>query len=227
MSLLWDVTHETGDLTQYDSTVTDGGDLSVTTAAKLAGTSYGLDLEIDDTNSIYGYKNWDGTSGDDFRCRYYIDPNSLTIPTAKLFTILFLDLSASPNAAGLMDLRYDGSHYELRAMAKEDGGAENYTSYYDITDEPHYTEYHLERAANSGSSDGQLRFWIDGALQQTISNLDNYDLWDLWDGVGIGAVFGIDAGTSGTFYIDEFKANDDGSEIGEYPVRKKGQILFF
>jgi hypothetical protein len=37
MSIIINIDHETGDLTQYTSTVTDSGDLSVAVGAALAG----------------------------------------------------------------------------------------------------------------------------------------------------------------------------------------------
>ena len=70
------LTHDTGDLTEYTSTVIDGGDLSVTTAAALAGTSHGLQVVIDDSTAIYGQKDFSASAL--IRFRFYIDPNSLS-----------------------------------------------------------------------------------------------------------------------------------------------------
>src|SRR3990167_10886063 len=58
-------------------------------------------------------------------------------------------------------------------------------------------------------------WWVDGVDQGTLTGLDNYNLMaDLSFLFRVGATTGIDAGTSGTFYLDELVANDDGSVIG-------------
>jgi hypothetical protein len=53
----FNIDHTTGDLTQYDSTSTNGGNLSVAAAAALCGTSYGLSCVIDGANPMYGQKD--------------------------------------------------------------------------------------------------------------------------------------------------------------------------
>ena len=52
---LFTATFETGDFSEWDASVTDGGDLSVTNGAALFG-SYGLSALIDDLTTIYVYK---------------------------------------------------------------------------------------------------------------------------------------------------------------------------
>ena len=78
----------------------------------------------------------------------------------------------------------------------------------------HYAELHVERASSNVSADGRVRWWLDGVLQQTWDNVDNYDHCAALSELQIGVRY-ISAGTSGTIYLDEYKANDDGSEIGE------------
>jgi hypothetical protein len=55
MAVVADIDLESGDLSEFSGTVTDGGDLSVTQAAALAGSEYGLQCVIDDTTAVYGY----------------------------------------------------------------------------------------------------------------------------------------------------------------------------
>ena len=83
-----------------------------------------------------------------------------------------------------------------------------------ITDAPHWIETHIERATSDVASDGRARWWLDGTLIRTDDHIDNYDVFGNITDVRIGAVMGIDAGTSGTFYLDEFRANNDGNRIG-------------
>jgi hypothetical protein len=58
--------------------------------------------------------------------------------------------------------------------------------------------------------------WVDGTLAKTVSSLDNYHLFATINGIRMGMVeAGTMGGTSGTYYLDELMANDDGSEIGQ------------
>jgi hypothetical protein len=43
---------------------------------------------------------------------------------------------------------------------------------------------------------------------------DNYDMFPYFRQLRLGATSGVDATSSGTYYIDEIVVNNDGSEIG-------------
>ena len=75
-------------------------------------------------------------------------------------------------------------------------------------------EIYLRRESSNGSDDGVLTIWLDGVQLGTRSDVDNYATFAIMDLVRIGAVGGIDAGTSGTLYLDEFVMRDDNTEIG-------------
>ena len=67
---------ESGDFSAWDSSTTDGGDLSVTTGAAMVGT-YGMQAEIDDNNAIYVTD--DSPNGEtEYVVRFYFDPNSFS-----------------------------------------------------------------------------------------------------------------------------------------------------
>jgi hypothetical protein len=68
---------ESGDLSAWSSSSTDGGDLSASTAAVLHGT-YGLQAVIDDTNAIY-LTDDNPNAEPRYRARFYFDPNSITM----------------------------------------------------------------------------------------------------------------------------------------------------
>ena len=75
---------ETGDLSQFDNTTTDGGDLSADAAATKDG-SYGLQAVIDDTNSLYGRFNFNNKS--QIRGGFWLNPNSVTMGGGEGFSI--------------------------------------------------------------------------------------------------------------------------------------------
>lgn len=214
MGDLFNITHEAGNLSEYSSTVIDGGDLSAAAAAALAGTGYGLQCVIDDTTAIYGLTSISAPASQ-LRYRFYIDPNSLSMGSGENFVCSAIyGTHATVSLVAGCHLGWDGSSFEIRAFCFDDGNAFRGTSFYNISDGAHYVEVHLTRASAASANDGSISLYIDGALQQTVSAIDTYDAFNLISSMRLGAIVGIDAGTSGTLYLDEFKANDDGGEIG-------------
>jgi len=226
LSIIIDIDHEGGDLTEYTSTSTDSGDLSVAAGAALAGTNYGLSLVIDDATGIYGIISFASpysTTGI-FRGRFYIDPNSLTMANNNNFRLVAINNSALGAVAEIRMGYSNGVGHTIAAMIVDDTAAESFTTYYGITDEPHYVEFNLIRATNDSSADGSIQLWIDGVSKQTVGSKDNYDRFNTLRVVNFGAISGIDAGTSGTFYLDELVVNDDGGEIGPVSTGATGTL---
>jgi hypothetical protein len=116
---------------------------------------------------------------------------------------------------------------KVAAFGAEDDGTVVDTGWVHITGAERCFEFHLERASSEGAEDGRLRMWIDGRLKGTASNLDNYDLWSNIAALRMGAVGGVDVRTSGTLYLDELEANDDGSVIGCPVMTIGGRIRQF
>jgi hypothetical protein len=210
MSVLFDNDHETGDLSEYDATATGSGDVSVTAAAALVG-SYGVAFVVGDTTEKYARMNLSGPASGQIRWRFYIDPNSMTVTTSDKMIVCRLHCTADPYQAAIVRLEHDGANYQLTFRFYDDAGS-FYGGTWTITDEPHYVEVLVIRATNSSSADGEGYGWIDGVLKSDVTDLDNYDVWDLIDYLSLHS---RDQGSnSGTYYMDDFKANDDGGEIG-------------
>ena len=215
MAVIFDIDHEAGNLSEYNSTVTDSGDLSAHADAALAGTGYGLNCLIDGTGSIYGQLTLSSTYTD-FRFRFYFDPNSLTMGQYEAFHVAFIYTSASPWSVARIAYTATG---ELVFEPFNDPGnlSPNYAA---ITDAPHYIEVYGHRAATNVSADGTYEWWVDGVSKSIWTGVDNYDLFAMFQLFRIGAVNGVDAGTSGTIYLDELVIRDDSTEIG--PVEEGG-----
>ena len=98
MSTVFTATHEAGDFSEYTTSVTDSGDLSVTSAAALAGTTKGISVLIDDTTAIYAYKALASAQTTNVvRYRFYIDPNSITMSNSSEHTVMLItDISSNP-----------------------------------------------------------------------------------------------------------------------------------
>jgi len=217
-----DIDHETNDLTQYDGTTTDSGDLTVSSAAALGGSGYGVSATIDDGNAIYGYESV--TTANAIRYRFYIDPNSLTMADGDSFSSHYTKQDGgSYSTVDVVALEYTtAGGYRLRFGWNDDAGW-NGEDTCAISDAPHYVEILMQRASNSTSSDGSYEWWVDGASQGATTSLDNYNrLADYNLQMEFGMIDERDAGTSGTFYFDEIVIHADAGEIGvgltDFPV---------
>ncbi|MEK6752903.1 MAG: hypothetical protein AABZ00_11640 [Chloroflexota bacterium] len=187
-----------------------GGDLSVSSPSAIFG-SYGMQALINDTVSI----NAADTSPADeaqYHARFYLDPNSISIPNNNGFSIF----SAGGDAGSVfrVTLNNSGGSYTLQTQAYHDAGGMVSGQPIVITDEPQMIEIAFQAANASGANDGYLELWVNDVLVNTIANLDNDTR--LVDHVNLGATSGVDAGTSGTLYFDQFEARRN-THIGYYP----------
>ena len=201
---LFNITHDDETLDEYDSVVTDGGNLSAETPG-LVGTTARMEALINDNNDLRGIVDQTALGSNEIRYRFYFNTNGITMASGDQFDMVTSD-------SILVDTRmtHDGADYQVRFVYYDNGGyAEGF--YVVVTDaEDHYAEVHIERGA---AADGQVRCWLDGDLKKTWTGITNNEPFDAvtewWMGAG-----NIDTGTRGTLYLDEFKANDEGSEIG-------------
>jgi RHS repeat-associated protein len=189
---------ESGTLTSWTSSVTDGGDLSVTTAAKLAG-SYGMQAVLDDTVSIYVRDDTPAAEAR-YRARFYFDLNGLTMADNDSFYLL-QGYGGSTVVMRLQLLRESGQ-YKVLAQSLTDASAWVYSSKVVVSDDVHYVEVDWQVSTGAGADNGTLTFYLDGALQDTQTGIDN-DTWRI-DSARLGAVSSVDADTSGVMYFDAF-----------------------
>lgn len=210
MAELCNITHDDETLDEYNETVTDDGDLSVETPG-LAGTTARMELLIDDTNELRGVKNI-SLSTNQIRVRFYIDPNSLTFDEwGDRAHVCMVGLSEGPWILAGAQIRW-WNEYQIQMWVSEDSGSLQVE--YSLSNEEHYIEFLVVRATSDVADDGYVTTWIDGVEQGTVSNVDNYDIWSTVSNVNAGFRWFAGTGADGTFYLDELKANDDGSEIG-------------
>jgi len=199
---------ESGDLSAWSSAATDEGKLSVTEAAALHGT-YGMAIFIDDTTLKY-VQDDTPDSETRYRCRFYIDPNTITIPDTTGFDVQ-MGVQSGTGVSRVWLLYSEGIGYQIHAGIRDDANTWFNTSDYPITDAPHCIEVDWKAATGAGQNNGYISLWIDGVFKETYNSVDN-------DTKAITSVW-LEArymteGTSGTFYLDDFASNNDGNEIG-------------
>lgn len=212
---------EEGDLSDWDATGTDGGDLSATTTSALAQTSYGMRVLIDDQTEIYGEKTfaWDTTGQTPLRIRFYFNPNGIQATSGETDHMVIANFENPSDRAWVGFFMEDNTTaYTIKAGIRDDGTVSRETSYYAITNASHLIEVEYIRASSNSASDGTVKLWIDGVLKETKSSIDVYDL-SLPTDIRLGApisINGIDAGTLGTMYFDQMILNVAGDLIGAH-----------
>jgi hypothetical protein len=75
----FDIDHETGDISQYSTVVYPDGDEFAAAARAAICKSSGVQVDIDDQDSIYGERMFTQLSTFSFLYRFYFYPNSLTM----------------------------------------------------------------------------------------------------------------------------------------------------
>jgi hypothetical protein len=112
-------------------------------------------------------------------------------------------------------LKYAASDFRLYLKVIDDSHTASSGAEIIISDAPHYIEVLAHRSSSVSGTDGFYKMWIDGTLQTTISNISNYNQFGLTNQIAFGALNGtLTTTTIGAYYIDEIKANQDGSLIG-------------
>jgi hypothetical protein len=208
-----DIDLETGDWSQFTSTVIHDGLMTVDAAAALNSTTKGMKIVIDGTDAIsYGKKTGLGSEYGFAGVRFYFDPNTITKGITQLYICVLENASAGYQFANISFFYRDGGFRVIPGII-DDAGTGHYSTSVGITDAPHCLEILVQRATSDTSSDGILAFNIDDSLVRTITGIDNYDRMSVFDKAFFGAHGGL-TGAVGTFYIDEIKITDNGMIIG-------------
>ena len=168
---LFNFTHEVGDLSGYNSTSTDGGDLSVTSNAALGGSNYGMQVVVNDTTDLIAKVNLNALTT--FRTRFYFDPNSLVMNNNDRFNLLTTVEQDSPwNVQFIVELNYINSQYVLAVKDRSDGTWTKQTSC-NLTNDTHMIEVSWKAATGPGMNNGEFSLWVDGSLIETVTDIDN------------------------------------------------------
>jgi hypothetical protein len=191
---------ESGNLSAWSGSSTDGGDLSVSSSAALVG-SQGLQAVIDDTNALYVTDDRPNAEPR-YRMRFYFDPNSISMANGD--THLLLRGYSGSTIVLRVEFGFSAGGYQIRAALLSDNSSWTESNFFPISDDPHFIELDWRAATAAGTNDGGLTIWIDGVQQVDLINIDN-DTWRI-DRARLGAVASLDAGTSGTYFFDSFES---------------------
>lgn len=206
---------ESGGLSAWSLSATDGGDLAASAPAALAATTVGLRANVNDVSSLYVQ---DDSPGDEhrYRARFYLDPNGFDPgeTQAHFRTRTFIAFSENPTRrVAAIVLKRQGGVFSLMGRARLDDGTQADTGFFPITDAPHAVELELLRASGPDALDGAFQLWIDGVSRIRLTGLDN-GLTEV-DFARMGAL-SLKTGAAGTMYWDEFESRRS-SYIGPLP----------
>jgi uncharacterized protein YjiK len=193
---------ESGSLSAWTSCVVDSGDLSVTAAAKYSG-SYGMQGLINDNISIYCTDDTPVTETR-YRARFYFDRNSVVMTSGEVHDI-FGGYAGTSTMVLRVQFRQSAGSYQVQAGLLTDASTWTLTGWTTISAAPHAIELDWKAATAVGANDGALTFWVDGVQAgSSFSAVDN-DTRRI-DRARLGAVYGLDTGTRGTYFFDAFES---------------------
>ena len=149
--------------------------------------------------------------------RFYVNANALTMASGDELEMLTGYSDASLPQLRVL-LRRSGTVNQLRLAARRDDGTFMETpagSEVTLPQEWHSIEIDWKASTSPSSNDGALALWLDGTRRNGLTAIDN-DQGQV-GAVRWGAVDGVDAGTSGSFRLDEFDSRRD-TYIGSLSV---------
>jgi len=158
---------ETGTLSVWSSSQIDGGDLSVSQLAALAG-AFGLQATLDNNSPIYVLDDLPNRETH-YRASFLFDPNSIAMAENENH-VLFHGYSSSTVTFQLR-LQFINGEYRLRGEVDNDSRRWFFTGWSVLTDTAHSIQIEWRAATASGANNGEFSLWIDGIQQYLISGL--------------------------------------------------------
>ncbi len=192
---------ELGDLSAWTSSVTDGGDLTVSATGAMDG-SRALNAKVNDSNPIYVRSQNPGAETS-YQAFFRFDPNSILMENGDIFN-LFNGINASGQLTVNIRIRRDPGVYQMQAKVTDNKGNWQTSSWYNISDIPHQVELSW-RASDPHMGNGYLLLTIDKALLGNLTGIGNAK--QTISEVRLGAVKGMDSGTRGTIIFDNYIAS--------------------
>lgn len=190
---------ETGTVSAW-STNTNSASSKVATAAALVGNQ-GWQVSITSNTATYLTDNTPNAEPR-YRARFYFDPNTIPMKDGNAH-VIFAGYHGT-KVVLRTEFRNAKGKYQVRVGTLDDGGTWKSSSWFTISDASHPIELEWQAATAAGAKNGLLTLWIDGVLQTNVLGIDN-DTRRL-DAIRLGPSGGIDSGTRGAYYLDDFVA---------------------
>lgn len=210
MTTLFNTTFEDGHLYQkpittgFHAVYIDGGTIEVNDASKYAG-NYGCAISPVQYYKACGIQY--GGSLAKLRQRFYIDPNSLTMTDTRSFVISRNYHDDASRVIFAINLRYAAPNYQINfGMSDNTEAITTNSGNTTLPDQWNYIESYWQ-----AGSPGSLSVWLNGSFLSTLTATNNNCRIKY---PSLGVAHWSSYAVSGTFYIDNWQGNDDGTEIG-------------
>jgi hypothetical protein len=142
-----------------------------------------------------------------YNVNFHFDPNSAVMANLnKLFLYIAYDSRTSFVPAIQVELRRSSGNYQMRARSHNDNLTWTNTAWFTVADGEHQIEVEWDGASIPGENDGKLKLKIDGVVKANLDGIDS-DTFRV-DRARLG-VIGVDTGTRGTFFFDQFESFTD------------------
>lgn len=195
MTFPWNDGFETGDTTEWDGS---SGTVTINGTAAIVG-SYGI--ELDTSNVEYVYRQWENTTHQVYRVKFYINTNNLTASGAdQARIVLFYD---DVQLAGGVEFGWDVDHFAVRTFMRNDSGVPQSSAWNAISSG---TDTVVEAEFTFADTSGASKIWIDDTPGSGQSGIDTGTRFPDEVRFGQGAI--ASAFDSGTYHLDEFYIYD-------------------
>ena len=202
---------ESGDFSAWDWGYIDPDVNPIVSGNAAAVGAWGMQVFVDDKSNNAVLFHAPSTAQPHYSARFYLDPNSISIPDETGFVIF---AGTDDGYVFLLYLVRLDDDYALMLVTKDDYGANHYGQIVYIADDWQAVEIEFQAASAQYADDGFLKMWIDDTL---VDDIDDLDLDTLAIGeIELGSILGIPSGVDGSIYFDAFKSHA-GSHIGLDP----------
>jgi hypothetical protein len=195
----------------FDALHIRDGTIAITTNSKYPSKPLGnYGCEISPKNGEYhwawGLKNVGQLTR--LRQAFYLHPNGVSIPTGTGFKVIRSFYPDTSKILYTVRLGYTtGTGYWLQSAAYAANDTASYSGYFALNQQ---TGWNLVEVDWLAAVSGYVKLWMDGSLKETIS-LDTSNTRTVYAALGYGSP---NSAVSGSFYLDYWRANDDGTLIG-------------
>ncbi|MDY7092032.1 MAG: Ig-like domain-containing protein [Acidobacteriota bacterium] len=197
---------ESGDLAAWSSTAAPGKtSIGATAAAALDGV-FGIATTFEGTTHRAYVEDDSPSNAQVLSAFLRLDPNSIGLAAGTGHVILQCGRDATDQALQVK-LYANAGGYLLRFQARLDDGSWALLpsgGWVSLSDAPHTVRLDWRASFFGGADNGEAQLWVDGVSQGAVTGLANASR--AVDSCRLGAVVGVDASTSGTLYLDDYRA---------------------
>jgi uncharacterized repeat protein (TIGR02543 family) len=183
------------------SSIVNQGALSFNSTAAF---DTGCGMQVNITSNSPAFVRDDSPAADThYLASFQFNPNR--IPMGKNDSHHIFSANNSANASMIVvEMRRNGSSYQMRAGTPTDKNKWMYTSWMTLANAWQPIVVDWRAATSAGANNGALSLTVGTQTAVSVAGLDN-DTWKV-EWIALGAGSGVDSGTRGAYYFDAFES---------------------